>query len=147
MNPIPLSLSLVAIVIAHAAAEIATCDLTLRDDSRGKDVECRVHFPTTGDKLPLIVFAHGFGADRTAFTPIAEDWAAHGYLVIHPSHWDGFGKSKGQGAPLPADGLPALMKNAALKIEDRVGDIRAPLETSPYQAALSLDAKSGKGEP
>ena len=26
-------------------------------------------------------------------------------------------------------------------------DSRAPLETSPYQASLSLDAKSGKAEP
>ena len=78
---------------------------------------------------------HGFGADRTAFTPIAQHWAEHGYVVVHPSHIDGFGKSKGKGAGLPTGGLPALMENASLKIENRVGDLTFILDSLDQLAA------------
>ena len=129
--------------VINAAEPARMADLTLQDDKRGKEIECRVHFPTAGDKLPLIIFSHGFGADRTAFTPIAGHWASHGYVVVHPSHLDGFGKSKGKGAALPAGGLPALMKNAALKIEDRVGDV-AFLFGSLEQLTAKLPALRGR---
>lgn len=121
----PRHIILTILLVAGTASfvEAATEDIALGDDKRGITIECRVHFPAKGEKLPLIIFSHGFGADRTAFTPIAQHWAEHGYVVVHPSHLDGFGKSKGKGAGLPTGGLPALMKNAALKIENRVGDI------------------------
>ena len=118
-----------ACVAAAAAADTHMDDISLHDGKRNNDIECRVWFPTTGEKLPLIVFSHGFGADRTAFSPIARHWAEHGYVVIAPSHLDGYGKSKGKGDPLPAGGLPALMKNAALKVESRVGDIAFVLDS------------------
>ena len=108
---------LFALVVAHTAtyaADVIAEDFTLHDGKRGKPIECRVYFPAVGDKLPLIAFSHGFGADRTAFTDIAKHWAEHGYVVVAPSHLDGSGKSKGKGDPPPAGGLPALMKNAAL---------------------------------
>ena len=125
MRPIMPRLFLLPLVIVHAAtaASAPMQDFTLRDEKRGRVIECRVHFPERGEKLPVIVFSHGFGADRTAFTPIAQHWAEHGYVVVHPSHLDGFGKSKGAGGALPAGGLPALLKNAALKVENRVGDL------------------------
>lgn len=110
-------------------------DISLRDAKRGLDIKCRVHFPAQGEKLPLILFSHGFGADRTAFSPIAQHWADHGYVVVHPSHIDGFGKSKGKGGDLPAGGLPALLKNAALKIENRVGDLTFLLDSLDQLAA------------
>ncbi len=118
-------------------------DISLRDAKRGFDIECRVHFPAQGEKLPLIIFSHGFGADRAAFTPIAQSWAEHGYVVVNPSHLDGFGKSKGKGGSLPAGGLPALMKNAALKIENRVGDLTFILD-SLDQLAAKLPALGGR---
>ena len=119
----PIFLAAFALACLARIAEAAVQDVTLRDERRGRDIECRVHFSEQGGKCPLIVFSHGFGADRTAFTPIAQHWAEHGYVVVAPSHLDGSGKSKGKGEPLPTGGLPALMKNAALKIEERVGDI------------------------
>lgn len=127
----PRNIILTILLVAGTASfvEAATEDIALSDDKRGITIECRVHFPATGGKLPLIIFSHGFGADRTAFTPIAEHWAEHGYVVVHPSHLDGFGKSKGKGAGLPTGGLPALMKNAALKIENRVGDLTFILDS------------------
>jgi len=129
----------------HAtAAEPMMEDVTLHDEKRGRDIECRVHFPAAGDKLPLIVFSHGFGADRTAFTPIAQHWAAHGYVVVAPSHSDGFGKSKGDGPP--AGGLAGLMKNAALKTENRVGDLVFVMDSTALLTA-KLPALRGRVDP
>lgn len=106
-----------------ALAQVVVEEFTLHDVKRDRHVECRAYFPTTGEKLPLIIFSHGFGADRTAFSPIAKHWAEHGYVVIAPSHLDGAGKSKGQGDSFPAGGLPALLRRATLKTENRVHDI------------------------
>jgi len=138
MKLIPPSI-LFALVLVHTAthaADVIVEDLTLHDGKRGKAIECRVYFPAVGDKLPLIAFSHGFGADRAAFTVIAHHWAEHGYVVIAPSHWDGFGKSKGTGDVLPAGGLQALMENAAAKIENRVGDVAFILDSTEQLSAL-----------
>ncbi len=131
--------------LAHLSQSVAAPmeDVTLRDEKRGLDVECRVHHPEKGDKLPLIVFSHGFGADRTAFTPIAQHWAEHGYVVVCPSHPDGFGKSKGKGPPLPKGGIAALMENSAKKIENRVGDLTFVLD-SLDQLRAKVPALSGR---
>ncbi len=106
-----------------AAVPSAVADFTLHDAERARDIACRVYSPTSGDKLPLIVFSHGFGADRAAFGPIARHWAEHGYVVIAPSHLDGAGKSQGKGDPPPTAGLAALKEHAALKTENRVRDV------------------------
>ncbi|MDI1314430.1 acetylxylan esterase [Prosthecobacter sp.] len=113
-----------ALCVALAAkAEVQMDEFLLKDAKRERQIECRSYAPKSGDKLPLIVFSHGFGADNTAFSPIAQHWAEHGYVVIAPSHLDGAGKSKGKGNPLPASGLPALMAQAVLKTENRVRDL------------------------
>lgn len=139
-----LALTLIA---ASAMAAVKSDDITLRDDKRGKDIECRVHYPEAGDKLPLIVFSHGFGADKTAFATISKHVAEHGYVLVHPSHGDGFGRS---GAKQGADGFKGLrpgggtagtapaakdgagrrvggglagLMNDPAKVEGRVGDV------------------------
>ena len=118
-------------------------DIILRDEKRGRDIECRVQYPAEGARLPLIVFSHGFGADRTAFTPIAGHWAAHGYVVVHPSHLDGSGTSAGKGGSLPAGGAAALQKNAVVKIENRVGDVTFILDALE-QLATKVPALRGR---
>lgn len=59
-------------------------------------------------------------------------------MVVAPSHWDGFGKSKGKGDALPAGGLPGLMKNATTKIENRVGDVAFILDSTDQLTAQLL---------
>jgi len=124
----PLSIAALALFGAFGCAlaaqsEVQVDEFSLRDAKRDRQIECRSYAPKSGDQLPLIVFSHGFGADRTAFSHIAQAWAANGYVVVVPSHLDGSGKSKDKGNPLPAGGLPALMAKAALKTENRVRDV------------------------
>jgi predicted dienelactone hydrolase len=74
---------------------VETADnLTLRDETRKKDLTCKVYYPKTGGPYPVILFSHGFGANKDAFGPIGKHWASHGYVVIHPTHADGLIRRK-----------------------------------------------------
>ncbi|MGW0761447.1 alpha/beta hydrolase family protein [Streptomyces sp. NPDC002814] len=55
---------------------------------RGHDLHVRVSAPTVGHELPLIVFSHGFGSSLDGYGPLADYWAAHGFVVIQPTHLD-----------------------------------------------------------
>ncbi len=147
--------TLIALILAATSVIAAgkSEDITLHDKKRGKDIECRVHFPDTGDKLPLIVFSHGFGADKTAFAPISEYLAEHGYVIVHPSHSDGFGRSankQGTGKPAPeglrelrsGGGLAGLLNDPA-KIEGRVADVVGVMD-SIEQLCTKVPALQGR---
>jgi predicted dienelactone hydrolase len=163
--------SIVALCLfaASAIAAVKSEEITLRDEKRGKDIECRVHFPDTGDKLPLIIFSHGFGADKTAFATISKHVAEHGYVIVHPSHADGVGRGglRRGAAELPsqqpkpvepvdnktgARRLPGLlgaggglagMLNDPAKIEGRVADVVAVMD-SIEQLCTKLPALKGR---
>jgi predicted dienelactone hydrolase len=60
----------------------------IHDAKRGKDLEVLVRLPKGDGKFPLIVFSHGFGANKDAFAPVSECWASHGFVVVHPQHAD-----------------------------------------------------------
>jgi len=142
------SLLLLALAAHTALAAARTEDITLRDEKRGKDIECRVHFPDAGDKLPLIVFSHGFGADKTAFGPISQHIADRGYVVVHPSHQDGFGRSGGEatgrglGALRSSGGLAGLLNNPS-QIQSRVADVVAVMDAIP-QLTAKVPALAGR---
>ncbi|MFF2189410.1 alpha/beta hydrolase family protein [Streptomyces sp. NPDC058155] len=55
---------------------------------RGEDLRVRISAPTTGNQLPVIVFSHGFGSSLNGYGPLADFWAAHGFVVIQPTHLD-----------------------------------------------------------
>jgi len=118
--------------IVHDEVAVLTKDIVLDDKQRSRAIECRVYAPATGEMLPLILFSHGFGADKTAFGLISQHIAARGYVVVHPSHQNGIGK--GGARPGGMDraallqqireqgGLAALMGNSS-GVEGRVADL------------------------
>jgi dienelactone hydrolase len=62
--------------------------IVLPAPERGADLHVRVSAPVTGSDLPIIVFAHGFGSNLDAYAPLTDYWAAHGFVVIQPTHLD-----------------------------------------------------------
>ncbi|MFC6880852.1 MULTISPECIES: alpha/beta hydrolase family protein [Actinomadura] len=62
--------------------------VVLRAPGRGDDLEVRISAPATGSELPIIVFSHGFGSSLNGYGPLADFWAAHGFVVIQPTHLD-----------------------------------------------------------
>ncbi len=54
-------------------------------------LEMRVLAPVTGDNLPVILFSHGHGdsnfiASMRGYGPLVDFYAAHGFVVIIPTH-------------------------------------------------------------
>lgn len=58
---------------------------------RAVDLEVRVSAPLTGNDLPVILISHGQGfsnhlSSLNGYAPLANYWAAHGFVVIQPTH-------------------------------------------------------------
>jgi predicted dienelactone hydrolase len=157
------------LAVTGALAAVKSDDINLHDSKRNKDLECRVHYPDSGDKLPLILFSHGFGGDKTAFATISKHVAEHGYVIVHPSHADGMGRgglrrgladvpARQQGADEPAEnktggrrfegllgaggGLAGMLNDPA-KIEGRVADVVAVMD-SIEQLCTKVPALKGR---
>ena len=69
-------------------AAVAVRPVILPAAGRGDDLQVRVSAPTTGTELPLVVFSHGFGSSMDGYGPLADHWAAHGFVVVQPTHLD-----------------------------------------------------------
>ncbi|MDQ0061640.1 alpha/beta hydrolase family protein [Paenibacillus harenae] len=62
--------------------------VVLSAPGRGEDLQVRVSAPEIGRELPIIVFSHGFGSSLDGYGPLVDFWAAHGFVVIQPTHLD-----------------------------------------------------------
>jgi pimeloyl-ACP methyl ester carboxylesterase len=73
---------------AGLPAIVSIAPVVLPSPGRGIDLHVRVSAPITGDALPVILFSHGNGQSLHAYGPLADYWAAHGFVVIQPTHLD-----------------------------------------------------------
>lgn len=108
--------------------------IALEAPGRGEDLRVRISAPTTGDDLPVIVFSHGFGSSLDGYGPVADFWAAHGFVVIQPTHLD----SRTVGLPQDDPRTPRIWR---LRVEDmkRVLDQLDLLEAAVPGLAGRLD--------
>ncbi|MFJ9950775.1 alpha/beta hydrolase family protein [Kitasatospora sp. NPDC091207] len=65
--------------------------LVLPAPGRAVDLHLRVSAPATGSDLPVILLSHGQGPSHHlsslhGYAPLADYWAAHGFVVIQPTH-------------------------------------------------------------
>jgi len=75
-------------IIGGAAKTISVRPLVLSAPERGNDLQVRVTAPMTGRDLPVLLFTPGFGFSMDAYGPLVDFWAAHGFVVIQPTHLD-----------------------------------------------------------
>ncbi|QBD83359.1 alpha/beta fold hydrolase [Ktedonosporobacter rubrisoli] len=71
-----------------SAPVVSVKPVVLSAPDRGEDLHVRVSAPIVGRELPLIVFSHGFGWSLDGYGPLVDYWAAHGFVVIQPTHLD-----------------------------------------------------------
>ncbi|WP_244258387.1 alpha/beta fold hydrolase [Streptomyces sp. Tu 2975] len=58
---------------------------------RPVDLHMRVSAPATGSGLPVLLLSHGHGPSNNlsslnGYAPLANFWAAHGFVVVQPTH-------------------------------------------------------------
>ncbi|GAA2134894.1 hypothetical protein GCM10009760_12770 [Kitasatospora kazusensis] len=80
---------------AHTAGEptpvLSVGPVVLPTPGRAVDLHLRVSAPVTGDDLPVLLLSHGQGPSNNlsslnGYAPLADYWAAHGFVVIQPTH-------------------------------------------------------------
>lgn len=67
---------------------VSISPVVLPAPGRGEDLRVRVSAPATGRECPIVVFSHGFGGSLDDYHPLVDFWAAHGFVVIQPTHLD-----------------------------------------------------------
>ncbi|MDO3125557.1 alpha/beta fold hydrolase [Mycobacteroides abscessus subsp. bolletii] len=77
-----------AAVIGPVTASISVRPIVIPAPERGDDLQLKVSAPSTGRDLPVVLFSHGFGFSMDAYGPLVDFWAAHGLVVIQPTHLD-----------------------------------------------------------
>src|SRR5690554_5174056 len=76
------------IKVSVSTPVVSVKPVVLSAPGRGEDLQVRVSAPTIGRDLPIIVFSHGFGGSLDSYGPLVDFWAAHGFVVIQPTHLD-----------------------------------------------------------
>jgi len=95
-----------------ASAVISVSPTTIESSaSRGEALQVRVSAPISGNELPIIVFAHGYGQSLDSYAPLVNYWAAHGFVVIQCTFLD----SRRLGIPPEDTRTPLLWK---YRVED-----------------------------
>jgi len=126
-------------------------NLVLHDDRRKKDLEITVRFPLaeagSAATFPLVVFSHGAGGSRAAFTALTTHWASHGYVVVLPTHADSIELRRRHGEDLSrlAASLDSLLTD--VKPLDRLADITFVLDALGIieQQVPALRTEAGRG--
>lgn len=67
--------------------------IVLPAPGRAVDLQVRVSAPVTGSELPILLLSHGHGPSNYVsslygYAPLANYFAAHGFVVIQPTHLD-----------------------------------------------------------
>ncbi|MFE0369045.1 alpha/beta hydrolase family protein [Streptomyces tendae] len=76
---------------AHAtdtAPVVSVKPVVLPAPERAEDLRVRASAPVSGHGLPVVLLAHGFGSSLDGYGPLADHWAAHGFVVVQPTHLD-----------------------------------------------------------
>jgi predicted dienelactone hydrolase len=72
---------------------VSVSPVVLSAPGRAVDLQMRVSAPVTERELPIILLSHGHGnsnnlSSLNGYGPLANFWAAHGFVVIQPTHLD-----------------------------------------------------------
>ncbi len=95
------------------ATAVSAKPVILPAPGRGEDLQVRVSAPASGSGLPVLVFSHGFGWSMNGYAPLADYWAAHGFVVVQPTHLD----SRTLGLPHEDPRFPRIWR---IRVEDLV---------------------------
>ena len=81
------------IPVSEASAIVTYSPVIFDVPGRPVPLEIKVSMPESGRDLPVILLSHGHGeaiflSSLDGYSPLANFWAAHGFVVIQPTHLD-----------------------------------------------------------
>lgn len=127
------------IPISDPVQTVSVSPVTLPSPARGLPLDLRITAPVTGHDLPVILLSHGHGpslylSSRDGYGPMAQFYAAHGFVVIQPTHVN----SRVAGLPSDAPGGPLFWRS---RVQDMtlILDQLAVIEASVPAIAGRLD--------
>ncbi|MEU7043247.1 chlorophyllase [Streptomyces varsoviensis] len=108
---------------------LSVSPVVLSTPDRAVDLEMRVSAPVTGDGLPVILLSHGQGhsnhlSSLNGYAPLVNYWAAHGFVVIQPTHLSSATLSLDPATP----GAPLYWRSRAedmKRVLDRLDEVEA----------------------
>jgi len=108
-----------AIPTPAPVAVVSVSPIMIPVDGRPVELQLRVSAPMTGDNLPIILFSHGQGfsnhlSSLNGYAPLAQFWAAHGFVVVQPTHLG----SRTLDLPAYTPGAPIFWRS---RVEDMSG--------------------------
>jgi predicted dienelactone hydrolase len=106
---------------------VRTCDLTVRDEGRSREIPLRVYLPGEKDAAPVILFSHGLGGTREGCANLGKHWSARGYVAVflqHPGSDDSVWKNEPLRRRMAAMNQAASGQNFLLRVQD----VRAVLD-------------------
>ncbi|BCJ51415.1 hypothetical protein Asp14428_28900 [Actinoplanes sp. NBRC 14428] len=118
------------IPVNQAQPVVTYSPVVLDIPGRPAPLEIKVSWPATGDNLPVLVLSHGHGASNflasnLGYEPLATFFAAHGFVVLQPTHLDAVALGlRDTGLP----DAPLFWRDRALDVShiiDRLADIEA----------------------
>jgi dienelactone hydrolase len=79
------------IPVSVSTPVVSVSPVVLSAPGRAVDLQVRVSAPVTGSELPIILLSHGHGSSNylsslIGCAPLADFWAARGFVVIQPTH-------------------------------------------------------------
>ncbi len=82
-----------AVPVPDAVPVFSYHPVRLPSPGRPVDLEVRVTAPATGSDLPVLLLSHGHGpstyvSSLYGYGPLVNFWAAHGFVVVQPTHLD-----------------------------------------------------------
>ncbi|OXM50661.1 chlorophyllase [Amycolatopsis thailandensis] len=125
---------------------LSVAPVVLPTPDRSVDLQLRVSAPTTGSGLPVILLSHGQGPSNhlsslNGYAPLVNHWAAHGFVVIQPTHLSSRTLNLAPGdpeAPLyqrsRAEDMSRILDRLD-EIEDAVPQLRGRLDRSRVAVA------------
>lgn len=133
------------IAVNDPVATVSVTPVMLDAPTRPQPIEMRITAPMDGDNLPIVLLSHGHGPSlyipsKDGYGPLADFYAAHGFVVIQPTH----GNSKVAGFDADAPGAPFFWRS---RVEDfkLILDHLKDIEASIPALAGRLDPDRGGG--
>ncbi|MFF9634632.1 alpha/beta hydrolase family protein [Streptomyces bacillaris] len=78
-------------ILGTPSPVVSFSPVSLPVPGRPVDLQLRVSAPATGTGLPVLLLSHGHGPSHhlsslNGYAPLADFWAAHGFVVVQPTH-------------------------------------------------------------